>query len=504
MTSSEFIEKIEKTPVIKENIKKIFLESNIDFNEAINRIYKKIVDENLIESKKDRDLTNGVKLKIRIYRKSMESEKYAMIMGYLTSIAAETLGEFHVERSFDYIGLGLESGLITVFNAGSFCGMNMSGGCINVKNNCGAFAGFEMSGGEINIGGSAGTFLGYRMTGGKIRAKRAKSIGLKKDEKIIVDEIIERDTTTDIAKNTLKDVLKEEDLKDTSLQSRLKTDREIGKKERSLMEKIYGVKYEINEKKYNKTDMSNMMFRIYGYVDTEKIAKKIDKKEIYDTNYEYFKKIKDIFNGIEVHKKEIYPIKIETEILKNIIENIVPLTLKEEKIIGCLTSIVAERLDKKKEEFHIKKKLNFIGLELEKGKIIADDVGYYLGEKMSGGEIVVSGISGGCPGYVGQEMSGGKIMINCSVYGGFVGWRMKGGEICIEGDCKEAGLGMKGGKITIKGNALSVGESMENGEINVYKNAGIIGLRMKNGIIRCGGGKISKERTGGEIIIIPQ
>lgn len=499
MAFSEFIEKIEKTPITKENIKKKFLESNISFDEAIDGIYKKIVDENLIEPKKNSDLTDKIKLKIKFYKKSKESEKYRIAIGYLTSIAAETLGEFHVKRAFDYIGLYLESGLITVFDSGNFCGMNMSGGCINVKSNCGAFAGFEMNGGEININGSAGTFLGHNMIKGKIHARRARSIGLKKNEKIIVDTIIEKDAITELAKNTAKD-----SLEDTSSLSKTETDSEIRKKERTLMEKIYGVKYDLKEEKYDKTnDMTRMMINVYGLVDTEKIAKKTEKKtEIPDVNHEYFEKIKSIFKGTAVNKRDINNIKIETEIIKNIIEKITPSTFKEEKIVGYLTSIAAERLDEKKEELHIKEKLNFIGLELEKGKIVADGAGYYTGEKMKGGEIIVSGILGSCPGYVGEEMKGGKITINCPVYGGYVGWRMQGGEICIEGDCRDAGLRMNGGKIIIKGNASSVGESMENGEIDVYKNAGIVGLRMKNGRIRCRRGEISKEKIGGEVIII--
>lgn len=519
MSLHEFIEKVGRSSMTKENVKNIFLESDISFDDAIYGIHRNIVSENLLDSPKKSNLgggAEGIKLKLKIYRRSKESEKYKIAAGYLTSIAAETLGEFHVKKPMEYIGLELEKGTISVDDAGNFCGMGMKGGNIAVSRNCGSFAGFEMSGGKIKINGLAGTFLGHKISGGKIYARKARSTGFKKNENIVVDEIIEQDALTKLAKDAAKDLIFDEMLSPDDLNSLTKKtvkdfcsgtavlekkdfSIETIKKERMLIEKIYGVKYGLNEDKTKKKSgsMTRMMQNVYGYVDTKKIAEKTEKTEIKDENFE---KIKQIFKGREVNKKEdIKKINIETDALKKIIEETTPSTLKEKKIIGYLTSIVAERLDENKEELNIKKVLNFVGLELEKGKITADRTGQHTGKGMKGGEIIIKGI---CEGDVGEEMTGGKIIINSSVYGGYAGWRMKGGEIFIEGSCWNAGLGMRGGKITIKEDAKTVGEGMENGEINVYGNAGLIGSRMRNGIIRCRRGEISKEKIGGEVIII--
>ncbi|MET1124851.1 MAG: formylmethanofuran dehydrogenase subunit C, partial [Archaeoglobaceae archaeon] len=60
--------------------------------------------------------------------------------------------------------------------------------------------------------------------------------------------------------------------------------------------------------------------------------------------------------------------------------------------------------------------------------VIEGSAGNYIGEKMSGGEIVIKGNAGD---FVGTEMKGGRIVIHGSC--GFVGGDMKGGEILIGG-----------------------------------------------------------------------
>ena len=83
-----------------------------------------------------------------------------MILGYLTSICAESMHpeSFHIENdNIDYIGLELEKGSIDVKIAG-----NMLGSC--------------MKGGKI-VSIKAGDETGASMTGGEIIADEIKSIG---------------------------------------------------------------------------------------------------------------------------------------------------------------------------------------------------------------------------------------------------------------------------------------------------------------------------------------
>lgn len=120
-------------------------------------------------------------------------------------------------------------------------------------------------------------------------------------------------------------------------------------------------------------------------------------------------------------------------------------------------------------ELNLKRRLNYLGYRLKKGKIlIRGNVGNKLGFEMGGGEIVVEGNAGN---WVGEEMKGGKILVKGDV-GSYLGLKMKDGEIIVEGNAGYGvGEGMYGGEIFIRGNAKNVGVDMRGGVIRVMGKA---------------------------------
>ena len=151
---------------------------------------------------------------------------------------------------------------------------------------------------------------------------------------------------------------------------------------------------------------------------------------------------------------------------------------------------------------------DYVGLELEGGSIILEKGGEHVGERMSGGRIVVQGAAGD---YLGQEMTGGGIVAaGCRDYafrqmkggwgvvkgeaGKFLGLGNSGGRIAIHGSCRErAGWLMRSGRLYVRGDAGEyLGLLMSGGEILVRGEAGRrAGWRSK-------GGRIAASRFGPE------
>lgn len=143
---------------------------------------------------------------------------------------------------------------------------------------------------------------------------------------------------------------------------------------------------------------------------------------------------------------------------------------------------------------------DYVGLELEGGSIILEKGGEHVGERMSGGRIVVQGAAGD---YLGQEMTGGGIVAaGCRDYafrqmkggwgvvkgeaGKFLGLGNSGGRIAVQGSCRErAGWMMRAGRLYVRGDAGEyLGLLMSGGEIRVRGKAGRrAGWRRKGGRI---------------------
>ncbi len=195
----------------KENVRKTFLELKDSVNElSDDDLFSKILlflekkideDESLSMAQKD---TKSISLKIKIFKKNPNTEKYKLVYGYLTTIAAETLGNFSVrsDKSPDYIGIDLEKGNLTAKKGGNFVGTNMSGGSIHILENTGMFAGQRMSGGNIKIDGTAGVCLGDGIKGGKIEAKMADKTA-NMSEKVSVEKYTENTPLQKIDKTSL-------------------------------------------------------------------------------------------------------------------------------------------------------------------------------------------------------------------------------------------------------------------------------------------------------------
>ncbi|MFB3764173.1 MAG: hypothetical protein ACE14P_02880 [Methanotrichaceae archaeon] len=115
--------------------------------------------------------------------------KHKIIWGYLTSIAADRCGTCSTPlriQSGDYVGAGLEKGIIVLDSGGDHVGEGMSGGRIFIKGKSGDYLGQDMNGGGIVAGscrdyafrnmhtgwgvilGNAGKYTGIGNSGGSI------------------------------------------------------------------------------------------------------------------------------------------------------------------------------------------------------------------------------------------------------------------------------------------------------------------------------------------------
>jgi len=561
----KFLREIENTKITKENVKKIFLELKSSVNELSDEeLFNKILlflekrtDEEDSLSMKNKS-TKLISIKIQIYKKNPNTEKSKLLYGYLTSLAAETLGNFYVksDKSREYIGIELEKGNLTAKNGGNFVGMKMSGGNIHIIGNTGMFAGQRMTNGNIKIDGTAGMCLGDGIRGGKIEAKRADKTA-SKNEEVIVEEIREPDI--EISKEEIEKYLKDllptekslvgEDVIDRYVREAVKNIDEWEKRNKTntyegiidkyVLEAVKDPNYleenttlknhltssgnNIINKRIDELLLSNIMQEIYGEVDIKKIEgiewtseskrdKEQKKRNEFVDNFfapaeekenakymdENFERLRHVFKYREPAKEEIIKINLGIVDIKKIINKVIPSTILEKTIMGYLTSIAAEKMAIRGETLFIEREMDYIGLEMKNGKILVKNTGEYLGKNMYGEEIIVEGDTFG---NVGEGMIGGRIEISGNVYGDYVGWRMEGGEILIKGRCRNSvGLRMMDGKITVEKYAGNgIGERMEGGEILIKGRCRIVGKGMKNGIIRIKRGIISQEREGGEI-----
>ncbi len=166
---------------------------------------------------------------------------------------------------------------------------------------------------------------------------------------------------------------------------------------------------------------------------------------------------------------------------------------------GLLSSLIAERSN----EPVSLPGLDYAGLELRRGCILLPEAADHVGEKMSGGRIIVSGGAGT---YLGQEMTGGGIIAkSCADYafrnmkagfglirgdaGKFAGIGNSGGRIVVQGSCKErAGWLMHSGSLYVRGDAGEyLGLLMSGGRIKVLGEAGRrAGWRKRGGLIAAG------------------
>ena len=192
---------------------------------------------------------------------------------------------------------------------------------------------------------------------------------------------------------------------------------------------------------------------------------------------------------------------------------------RERQVWGYLTGIAADR----SEEPLRPGPGDFAGLCLSRGTIVIESsdrpAGDHIGERMSGGRIVVRGKAGE---YLGHEMSGGGIVAgSCTSYafkgmsggfgvvretaGSFLGLGCLNGSILVRG-CAGARVGwlMRGGRISILGDVGEyLGILMSGGRILVRGRAGRrAGWRMKGGSITAAGygGEVGADAIGGEII----
>ena len=112
-----------------------------------------------------------------------------IIWGYLTSIAADHISSPLRIQFGDYVGLGLEKGIIVLDSGGDHVGEGMSGGRIFIKEKSGDYLGQKMAGGGIVAGscrdyafrnmrsgwgvvlGSAGKYVGVGNSGGSIAVR---------------------------------------------------------------------------------------------------------------------------------------------------------------------------------------------------------------------------------------------------------------------------------------------------------------------------------------------
>ncbi|AET65189.1 formylmethanofuran dehydrogenase subunit C [Methanothrix harundinacea] len=217
------------------------------------------------------------------------------------------------------------------------------------------------------------------------------------------------------------------------------------------------------------------------------------------------------------------------ESIRELLMSASPRDKKEGTIWGYLTSIAAERLPSPL----VIPPRNYAGLELAGGTLILDGGtppsggaekapwrrAHHLGERMSGGRLVVLGGAGD---YLGQEMRGGGIVaLSCGDYafrkmaggwgvvrgaaGNYLAVGNSGGRVVVKGGAgARSGWLMRSGRIRIGGDAGEyLGLMMRGGEISVGGGAGArAGWRMKGGLIEAGdyGPEAGAERVGGRLL----
>ena len=119
-------------------------------------------------SKKDVEmlLQKGDKLLMSLISSNPgKKNKHKVIWGYLTGIAADRSSSPLRIESGDFVGIGLEKGIIVLDSGGDHVGEGMSGGKIFIKGESGDYLGQDMSGGGV-VAGSCGDYAFRNMRAG--------------------------------------------------------------------------------------------------------------------------------------------------------------------------------------------------------------------------------------------------------------------------------------------------------------------------------------------------
>ena len=143
----------------------------------------------------------------------------------------------------------------------------------------------------------------------------------------------------------------------------------------------------------------------------------------------------------------------DIEELRAILRNAVPRVEVEEEVLGCLTSVAAERLAAKGEALVLGRPLNYIGYRMNARKAticVGGGAGQFLGAFMEAGAIVCEGdcghfafrgasggralIMGSAGDYCSEELHGSVRVRVMGNVGRSAARRMMGGELRVEGD----------------------------------------------------------------------
>ncbi len=282
--------------------------------------------------------------------------------------------------------------------------------------------------------------------------------------------------------------------------------------------------------------------KLKGFMDQAYGGKVRGKKRLDEKRGEFLLGFEDLAQRLKERPKRAEVEDLaprEADQIVDLIFSASPKDKREETIWGILTSLAAESLS---EPLVIIPPRNFAGLELKGGMLILDGnaltsgpkVGasdgtgrapaswtraHHLGERMSGGRLIVLGGAGD---YLGQEMDGGGIV--CASCGDYAFRNMKGGWGVVKGDAGNyLGVGNSGGRVAVKGGAGAragwlmrsgriwvgkdtgdyMGLMMSGGEISTWGRAGArAGWRMKGGLITADGygPETGAEKVGGRIL----
>ena len=242
--------------------------------------------------------------------------------------------------------------------------------------------------------------------------------------------------------------------------------------------------------------------KLKGFMDQAYGGKVRGKKRLEEKKGEFLLGFEDLAQRLKERPKSAEVealVPDDSEAIVDLVLSASPKDRREEMIWGFLSGLAAEM----RSEPLVIPPRNYAGLEMKMGTIILDGAAparagasgeanktrsakaHHLGERMSGGRLVVRGDAGD---YLGQEMAGGGIV--CTSCGDYAFRKMAGGWGVVGGDAGNyLGVGNSGGRIVVKGRAgARAGWLMRSGRIGVGKDVGeYLGLMMKGGAISVGG-----------------
>jgi len=245
--------------------------------------------------------------------------------------------------------------------------------------------------------------------------------------------------------------------------------------------------------------------KLSGFMDQAYGGKVRGKKRLEEKRGEFLLGFEDLAQRLKERPKRAEVEALAPKDVNSIVDLVLsssPKDKREETIYGILTGLAAERLA----EPLVIPPRNYAGLEMKGGAIILDGTApasepksrasggagqpqsataHHLGEKMSGGRLIVRGGAGD---YLGQEMRGGGIV--CSSCGDYAFRNMAGGWGVVKGNAGNyLGVGNFGGRIVVKGRVgARAGWLMRSGRIRVGEDASeYLGLMMGGGSIFVGG-----------------